>query len=101
LGQSVTQEQAESLLQIDVATAVHAVNTLVKVPLKQHQFDALVDFTFNLGSGSLASSTLLKYINAGNMSAAALEFPKWDMAGGKHLAGLHRRRVAEQTLFTE
>jgi lysozyme len=101
LGMTITQVQAEQLLQIDVQTAVHAVNVLVSVPLKQHQFDALVDFTFNLGSGSLASSTLLKYLNAGNIQAAALEFPKWDMAGGKHLDGLHRRRLSDQTLFRE
>src|ERR1700743_31650 len=57
---TITQEQAGALLQQEVAASVSCVNAAVTVELAQNQFDALVDFTFNLGCGSLRSSTLLK-----------------------------------------
>jgi GH24 family phage-related lysozyme (muramidase) len=71
----------------------------VKVALTQGEFDALVDFTFNLGSGNLQSSTLLKLVNEGQFETAAKEFEKWDLAGGKVVAGLLRRRKAEEQEF--
>ena len=99
MGMTCTQEQAEQWLQEDVQIAVDAVNRLVTVELTQNQFDALVDFTFNLGVGSLQRSTLLKLLNAGNYSGAAGEFAKWNKAGGQVLAGLTKRRQAERDLF--
>ena len=69
------------------------------MPVTQNQFDALVSFTYNLGAGNLRSSTLLKKLNAGDYAGAADEFPKWNKAGGKELAGLTRRRNAERDLF--
>lgn len=94
-----TQAQAETQLMTDTATAVAAVNRLVTTPLTQAEFDALVDFVFNLGVAAFAGSTMLKLLNAGNHTAAANEFAKWDMAGGQHVAGLLRRRLAEQDEF--
>jgi lysozyme len=94
-----TKEQARQWLQEDVQVAVDGVNRLVAVELTQNQFDALVDFTFNLGVGSLQRSTLLKLLNAGNYSGAAGEFAKWNKAGGQVLAGLTKRRQAERDLF--
>lgn len=94
-----TTEQAEWWLRQDVEEAESAVNALVKVPLSQKQFDALVDFTFNLGIGSFAKSTLLKLLNASNFKKAALEFEKWNRAGGVVRAGLTRRRLAEKNIF--
>lgn len=67
--------------------------------LTQHQFDALVDFTYNLGCGSLRGSTLLKKLNAGDIEGAANEFPRWNKIGKIPNAGLTRRRIAEQKLF--
>jgi|SRR6185312_1173404 lysozyme len=99
MGMTCTQEQAEQWLQQDVQVAVQAVNNLVTVPLTQQQFDALVDFTFNLGSGALQHSTLLRLLNSGNYQGAAGEFEKWDKAGGKVLPGLLRRRQAERDMF--
>jgi lysozyme len=99
-GDTVTQPQAEELLNEDIAWAVRVVNAMVRVQLTQPEFDALVDFTFNLGSGSFEHSQLLALINQGNFQAAADEFQKWDHAGGVVVAGLLRRRVAEQTEFT-
>lgn len=95
-----TQQQAEEWLQEDLQWAVRVVNAAVKVSLSQGEFDALVDFTFNLGSGSFEHSQLLTLINQGNLAAAAEEFSKWDHAGGKVVAGLLRRRLAEKREFT-
>lgn len=99
MGMTCTQEQADAWLQEDVQGAVQAVNDLVTVPLTQQQFDALVDFTFNLGTGALQHSTLLRLLNSGNYQGAGGEFEKWDKAGGKVLPGLLRRRQAERDMF--
>jgi len=69
--------------------------------MSQGIFDSLCDFTFNLGIGSLEHSTLLKLLNTGQYLAAAAEFDKWDHAGGKEVAGLLRRRQAEENEFKE
>lgn len=98
-GQECTQDQANQWLSEDVQDSVHAVNQTVTVPLSQNQFDALVDFTFNLGAGSEAHSTLLRVLNQGDYTAAAAEFLKWNHAGGVVVAGLTKRRQAENKLF--
>jgi lysozyme len=98
-GLTITQDQAAALLMSDVAAAAAYVNQVVTVALQQNEFDALVDFVFNLGRGAFAGSTLLKNLNAGNFAAAADQFDLWDHAGGKVVAGLLRRRQAETALF--
>jgi GH24 family phage-related lysozyme (muramidase) len=67
--------------------------------LKQHQFDALVSFVYNIGIGAFKKSTMLSLIKADKMGEAASEFDKWTKAGGKPLKGLIRRRRAEKELF--
>lgn len=98
-GMKITEDQAEQLLESDLAGAVAAVNRAVKVDISQSQFDALVDFVFNLGAASLLTSTLLRDVNAGNFSDAAPEFLKWDHCKGVVVNGLLRRRQAEMKLF--
>jgi lysozyme len=98
-GDTCTQSQAEAWLQEDIQWATRVVDAMVKVPLTQNEFDALVDFTFNLGSGSFEHSQLLALVNQGDFANAANEFQKWDHAGGQVVAGLLRRRVAEQEEF--
>ena len=98
-GMTCTPEEASNSLMEDVQGAVYAVNRMVTVPLNQNQFDALVDFVFNLGSGSLSSSTLLKLLNQGKYTEAAEQFPLWDHAGGVVVNGLKIRRIAEMNLF--
>jgi len=95
----ITKEQAEQLLRGDLMDTCRDVEALVAVPLTDNQFGALVSFTFNLGRGSLAKSTLLKQLNASDYSGAAAEFLKWNKAGGKVLKGLTERRAAESKLF--
>jgi len=100
-GLTITEEQASTLLAADVAWAVTCVNKSVKVAINQNQFDALVDFVFNLGCANLGQSTLLRLLNAGDSSDAAKEFLRWNRAGGKVVAGLTRRRQAEMDLFNK
>jgi lysozyme len=95
----ITLSQAEKILAEDVFRAESAVIRLTTVPLTQGQFDALVDFVFNLGAGRLASSTLLKYLNAGQLDAAAWQLLSWDHAGARENAALKSRREAEFKLW--
>lgn len=99
-GSTITVDQANADLVRNVQEAVNAVNRLVKVNLNQNRFDALVDFTYNLGQGSLATSTLLRLLNQSDYDGAANQFLRWNLAGGKPVAGLTRRRQAEHDLFT-
>jgi len=98
---TITQAQAEQLLQQDVASACDCVNNNVAVQLSQDQFDALVDFVFNLGAGAFKGSTLLRELNAGNFAGAAAQFEVWSHADGVVVAGLLRRRQAERALFEQ
>lgn len=98
-GMTITQQKADDLLKQGVVQFESGVNSLVKVQLNQNQFDALVDFAYNLGVNALKGSTLLKKLNTGDYAGAANEFTKWNKAGGKELAGLTRRREAEKSLF--
>jgi len=98
-GDVITAQQADEYLREDVQIAELNVNTNVKTPLTQNQFDALVSFVFNVGVGNFVKSTLLKKLNTGNYSGAADELLKWVNAGGKPLDGLRKRRTAERELF--
>jgi lysozyme len=95
----ITESQAISILIADVHRSEQAVLRLVTVPLAQGQFDALVDFCFNLGAGRLASSTLLKILNGAGYNQAAEQLLRWDIAAGIENAGLKARRQAEFDLW--
>jgi len=98
-GMSITQAQADTYLKQDVVSFEKSVTNEVKVALSSNQFSALVSFTFNVGTGSLRSSTLLKKLNQGDYKGAADEFPRWNKGGGKVLPGLVTRRNKEKALF--
>jgi lysozyme len=100
-GLTITQERADALLELDLRMTEAAVTHLVKVALTQCQFDGLVCFTFNVGSGHLASSTLLRDLNAGKITDADAQFVSWDEAGGVEVEGLRTRRLAEAALFAQ
>jgi lysozyme len=99
-GQCISEFEAEALLRADLASAVECVRRAVRVKLAQHQFDALVDFCFNVGRGNCLGSSLLRYVNQGEFDAAAVQFGLWVHAGGKVVPGLVRRRAAEAALFS-
>lgn len=98
---NITEQAAGALVLATLGAYESAVNDSVKVQLSQNEFDALVDFAYNVGAGNLRSSTLLKKLNAGDRAGSADEFLKWNKGGGKVLPGLVRRREAERKLFLD
>lgn len=102
-GKTITQAEADELFQADLRRFEDAVSRLVKVPLTDNQFGALVSFTFNLGAGALQSSFLLRCLNVKNYAGAATQFEKWNHGhvNGvlREIPGLTARRKAERALF--
>lgn len=100
-GDTCTREQAEEYLRMDVVEAEETIEALVKVPLTQNQFDALVSLVYNIGSGNFYDSTIRRVIN--NNVSDINEYRKawmmWVKSKGKILKGLERRRIAEFNLF--
>lgn len=98
-GRCISKEQAENLLKQDLIIHCNNVSKLVKIPLKQNEFDALVSFEYNVGYGNFSKSTMLRLLNSGNKTAAVKEFDKWIYSGGKVLNGLKVRRKKEKAYF--
>jgi len=97
--EGIDEARASALLANDVKAVEQAVERLVRVQVTQGQFDALVDFCYNLGSARLQSSTLLRALNAGHYDDAREQLLRWDCAGGKVVSGLQARREAESRLW--
>jgi len=95
----LTEEDADALLEKDLERFELSVKRLVDVPLHENQYGAVVSLVFNIGEGNFQSSTLLKMLNVSNFKGAALQFERWDKAGGAVLRGLTLRRKAERALF--
>lgn len=101
MGMKITQAQADALLKSDLKPFENYVNKLL-VCTSQGQFDALVDFSFNLGTVSLERSTLLKLIRQhASTDSIQKQFMKWVYAGGKKLAGLEKRRAWEALRYAQ
>jgi lysozyme len=104
-GMRISDADIDKLLKEDMARFEKAVLRSVVVPLSQHQFDALVSFAFNVGAGALATSTLLKKLNAGDYAGAAEQFLVWNKITNPQTKkkevnnGLVRRRQAERHMF--
>lgn len=98
-GMKITASDAEQILRNDLRKFEGYVKSAVHVPLTQHQFDALVSWTFNLGPGNLKTSTMLRKLNYGDYAGAADEMLRWNKSNGKVLGGLAKRREAERALF--
>jgi lysozyme len=92
-----SQEQCDEVFLKDMEVFEKRVRSLVKIPLEQWQYDALVSFDYN--TGALHKSTLLKKVNSQDHKGAASEFKRWNKADGKELAGLTRRRASESLLY--
>jgi lysozyme len=97
---TITQTEAEALLRTELIHIEYQITKMVQRPINQNQFDALASFCYNLGTGNLRISTLLKKINANPIDPTIrAEFLKWHHAGGRDLTGLKRRRQAEAILY--
>lgn len=100
-GDTCTQAQADAWLLQEYDAFERKVRALLKVPVTDNQLGALVSFAYNVGVGALASSTLLRLLNAGDYKGAAAQFARWNKAAGKTLAGLTKRRASEAALFAK
>lgn len=96
---AITKAEASQLLLVDLNKAARGVSRLIRVPLSDEQFAALIDFSFNVGTGNLEISTLRRLLNRQEYAAAAEQFSRWVFAAGVKLPGLVRRRAAERALF--
>ena len=101
-GMTITEAEAEALLRKDLKRFEKAVSELITVPLTQHEFDAIVSFAFNCGTGALQESTFRARMNRGDDKPTCFrqEFVKWNKGPNGPLAGLTRRREAEVHLAT-
>ena len=98
-GDKITKAQAKEYKVHDLKEFESTVNTSVKVPLSQNQYDALVSLSYNIGSGAFKNSTLLKKLNSGDYKGAAEQFLVWNKVNSKRVQGLVNRREAERNLF--
>ena len=101
IGTNITQQQADMMLSSDLMWAEKAVNDGILIALNQNEFDALVSFVFNVGSGAFSKGTLRNLINSRQPSAAIYNWwtTHYITAGGKELEGLKTRRKEEAEMF--
>ena len=97
---AVSEQQAVDLLKNMLVSFEQYVDSFCRDDINQNQFDALVSFCYNLGPNNLKTSTLIKKVNSNPLDTTIrAEFLKWNKAGGKVLAGLTKRRIAEADLY--
>lgn len=98
-GLVITEAVAVQWLEDAVESTAREILRIIKAPLNDNEFSALISFAYNVGCGNLANSTLAKKLNAHDYKGAADEFLRWTHGGGKELPGLIARRAAERELF--
>ena len=98
-GMLISKAQAEEYLKADLIAFERYLNGL-GLALNQNQFDALVSFIYNVGTGNFSSSTLLRKVRANPQENSIMdEFLRWVYSKGRVLPGLQRRRLAEMKLY--
>ena len=100
-GDTCTAEEAASWLVEDIESRQKALAHYINKPVTEGQFIALTSLVFNVGVSNVLKSKLLRKLNAGDFESAAEEFLDFDLANGKKVPGLTRRRKAETELFLE
>ncbi len=98
-GLKISQIKADTLLKEDLINIGNYITLATKFTLNDNQFAALCCLVYNIGTGNYIQSTLLKYLNKGQLVEAGNEFLKWNKAAGKVLKGLSTRRQNELNLF--
>lgn len=106
-GRKITRKEGEVFLRRELDSDIKTIKKLINVPVNQNQFDAIVSFVYNVGSGNFSKSTLRKLLNQKNYAGAAAQFARFNRARDRTtnewmtLPGLTRRRTAEAALFTK
>lgn len=95
MGDTTTPTKALARVLTDVQKFEGAIKQCVRVPLHQHEYDAYVSLSYNIGSGAFCGSTLVKKLNAEDYAGACDEILKWDKFKGQPLRGLTLRRQDE------
>jgi len=98
MGDRITPEKALARALTDAQKFEGALKQCVKVPLHQHEYDAYIQFSYNVGSTAFCGSTLVRKLNALDYEGACKELLRWTKAGGRELPGLVKRRQAEYQL---
>lgn len=100
IGDVITKEQAEKWLEITTSKDAKEIKNLIKVPLNNNQFNALISFVYNVGINAFKSSAMLRLLNSGeNKKLVADQFDRWVYDNGVKIKGLINRRKAEKELF--
>lgn len=98
----ISEDDAVRYLQFEVDKKASEIEDLIKIQISDNEFAALASFAYNVGTGALGKSTLLRLLNANeDRLKIADQFLRWNKAGGKELPGLTRRRQAERSLFLQ
>ena len=98
-GMVISEAQAEEYLKADLVRFERYLNGL-GLALNQNQFDALISFIYNVGTGNFSNSTLLRKVRANPQDNSIVdEFLRWVYSKGRVLTGLQRRRLAEMKLY--
>lgn len=100
-GMTITAGDADAIFDRDIERFAARVEALIKVPVSENQFGAMVSLAFNIGVGAFAKSSVLRFTNKKQFNNAADAFALWNKAGGKVLPGLTKRRAAEAALYRE
>jgi lysozyme len=100
IGTVIDQPTAQRWLSYHIETNIEpAIDNMVNYVLSSNEYDALVSFCYNLGTGALQHSTMLERINGNDFNGAQVEFLKYDIAAGKQVDGLLSRRLKEAVMF--
>lgn len=102
MGDTITQKQADDLLEHTIQSYINCVKKAVKQPLNENQISALTTLCYNIGCYNFTKSTLVKYININlNHPDIDTEWLKWNKSSGKVMKGLQLRRADELKLYKQ
>ncbi|WP_033580998.1 lysozyme [Dickeya chrysanthemi] len=93
-----TEAECQALLRSDLQPVLATIDQVVTVPMPDTRRAALASFSYNVGTGALTRSTMLRKLNAGDTSEACDELLRWNKAGGREWRGLTNRREVEREL---
>jgi len=97
----LSDEEVIKIFKKDIDGIISSMNKVIKVPINKNQQLALLSLRFNIGVDAFNKSTLLRELNAGNYTGAALRFAEWRLSEGKIIQGLVNRRERERQLFSK